>query len=286
MSLSSQAAREGGHNLPRLSLNTITIRHASLADKFRFAAEAGFRGLELWGYEIDDSATPDQVRQLAARHGLVIEGICPQPDLYRWHCSWDQELEDLLHKRCALYGAIGAHYLVLPVMSEDGTEQEIVDNLARAGQIAARYGLAVALEPIGHVAKLASFEKAFAILDRAQAGQQPGIVLDVFHFYRGRNHLSILEKVDLSRVLAVHLDDAEPLPLDELVGYRHRLYPGEGQFDVRGFVAKMSALGYRGPYVVELLNERYWNAEPRTVAGEAYAASARVLTEAWQGRDA
>lgn len=260
----------------RLSLNTITIRHASLEDKFRLAAEAGFRGIELWGYEIDESVPAAAVRRLAQRHDLVIEGICPQPDLYRWHFSWDRELEDLLDRRCALYGEVGARYLVMPVMSEEGTERQLVENLARAGRVAARHRVTVALEPIGHVAKLASFEKAFAILDRAEAGQ-PGIVVDLFHFYRGRNALASLANRDPGRIAAVHLDDALDLPLDELVGYRHRVYPGEGIFDVHGFCAALAGIGYAGPYVVELLNERYWSAEPRAVAIAAHAAARRVL---------
>ncbi len=277
--ISSIPRLEAAMERPRLSLNTITIKRATLADKFRLTAEAGFQGIELWGYEVDDAATPDQVRQLAHRHGLVVEGICPQPDLYRWHCSWDQELEDLLHQRCALYGEMGARYLVMPVMSEEGTEQELADNLARAAAIGTQYALTMALEPIGHVAKLASFARAFSILDQVgPAGT--GIVLDLFHFFRGRNALPTLARRDPKRIAAVHLDDALELPLDELVGYRHRVYPGEGVFDVGAFCAAVSGTGFGGPYVVELLNEQYWQADPRAVARTAFATARRALAAA------
>jgi sugar phosphate isomerase/epimerase len=261
---------------PRLSLNTITIRHASLEDKFRLAAETGFQGLELWGYEVDQDVSAGSVRALAADHGLAIEGICPQPDLYRWHCSWDRELEELLRQRCAFYQEIGARYLVMPVMNSEGSDDQLVANLARAAVVGASFSLTMALEPIGHVAKLASFAKALAVL--AQVGETAtGIVLDVFHFYRGRNDLATLAQVDPDRVAAVHLDDALALPLDELVGYRHRAYPGAGMFDVQGFCSAVAATGFPGPYVVELLNEQYWQEDPRTVARTAYAAARRVL---------
>ena len=62
----------------RLSLDTIAIRNARLEDKFRLTAEAGFEGIELWGYEIDDDPTaPNKILSLIDRYGLIIEGVCP-----------------------------------------------------------------------------------------------------------------------------------------------------------------------------------------------------------------
>ena len=69
-----------------LVLNTITIKQASLEEKFRLAAEAGFGGLELWDHEIEaDPCGQEKTLALADRYRLAIEGICPAPEMYRWH---------------------------------------------------------------------------------------------------------------------------------------------------------------------------------------------------------
>ncbi|MFQ5973661.1 MAG: sugar phosphate isomerase/epimerase family protein [Alphaproteobacteria bacterium] len=260
----------------RLSLDTITIKGAALEEKFRLAAQAGFTGLELWGREVDGHpSAPKTINRLARRYGLVIEGMCPEPDLYRWHHQWDADLERDLEARLPLYAAIGAHYLVLPVLSEDGTLEDTAENLDRAARIAAKHGLRVGLEPIGHVRKLARVTDALEIV--RQLGGNTGIVLDVFHFFRGGNDLEVLDELDPSLVRAVHLDDAQDIPREQLVGYRHRTYPGHGIFDVAGFCARLARIGYRGPYVIELLGDKVWAEEPGRVCATAYEAARRVL---------
>ena len=76
-----------------------------------------------------------------------------------------------------------------------------------------------------------------------------GIILDAFHFFRGGNRLDILPHINPTSIVAVHLDNAMDLPLHELVGYRHRVYTGDGVFDVEGFCRALFHIGYRGPYV-------------------------------------
>lgn len=266
----------------RLSLNTITIKNAGLEEKFRLAATAGFEGLELWGQEVDDDPTaPEKISRLAQQYGLVIEGVCPQPDLYPWHYQWDSQLETAFEQRLARYGAIGAQYLVLPVIGETGTLDQLAANLIRICDIAVRCNLAVGLEPIGHVAKLSSVNMAFDILAQLESEAEVGIILDVFHFFRGRNKLTDLQGRDPATITTVHINDAMNLPLDELVGYRHRLYPGEGIFDGLTFCAALHRLGYDGPYVVEILNEAYWQADPAVVSRRAYQTAQQLLENSY-----
>ena len=266
----------------RLSLDTITIRNAGLKDKFRLTAEAGFEGIELWGYEIDDDPTaPREILSLVDEYELIIEGVCPQPDLCDWHYQWNSNLEAKFERRLSSYGKIGAGYLVLPVISEDGTLEQTSANLVRICEIAAKHNLAVGLEPIGHVKKLAHIAKAFEIVAKLNVDACLGVILDIFHFFRAGHKLVDLQGLDPEIITTVHIDDAMDVPLNELVGYRHRLYPGEGIFDGVGFCAAIHATGYKGPYVVELLNESYWQADPTLVSRRAYQTSRQLLDDAF-----
>ena len=107
-----------------------------------------------------------------------------------------------------------------------------------------------------------------------------GLVLDVFHFYRGRNVLGDLDRLDPHAIVAVHVDDAANLPIDQLLGYRHRVLPGDGIFDVAGLCATVAHHGFVGPYVVELFNEAYWQADPARVSAAAYRSASRELSRA------
>lgn len=262
-------------------LDVVTIRSAPLDEKLRHASAAGFAGVELWAEDLDDAAVdPGRVRATAAAAGLEILGVCPQADLYRWHHAWDIHLERTLHRRLARYRAIGARYVVLPVMDEAGDLEQTAANLRRAAEIAGETGIAVGLEPIGHIRKLASVRVATELVAEVGRDGPVGLVLDSFHFFRGGNTFADLAAVPGERILAVQLADAMPLPLAELRGARHRLYPGEGIFDVVGLCRRLDERGYAGPFVVELLNEAYWAADPATVAGRARASAMDVLARA------
>ena len=51
----------------------------------------------------------------------------------------------------------------------------------------------------------------------------------------------------------------------------HRRLCGEGEFDVRGFVATMLEAGYRGPWGIEVLNEDLRQLPPDQIAPRAFA---------------
>lgn len=267
----------------RLTLDLVTIRYAPLAQKLHVAAATGFSAVELWAEDVD-AAPPEELLGRCAQHGLGIEGICPPPVLYRWHAEWDADLEAVLRARFATAVRLGARYFVLPVMDEAGTLETLERNLARACELARAFdGLQVALEPIGHVRKLCRLEPAMAVLSRLESHANLRLLLDAFHFFRGRNALTSLRRIDPGRIAAVQICDGLPLPLEQLLGYRHRTYPGQGAFDVEGFCRVLHSIGYRGPYVVEILNAELWRSDPSVVARAAFESARELLGRAGVG---
>ena len=261
-----------------LLLDTVTIKSAPLADRFALAAAAGYAGLELWGDELDEHpAGIAGIRALSDRHRLPVMGFCPHRSLYDWHHRWDPALEAAFELQLARYAEVGADYLVLPVLSEAGTLADTGANLRRVARICRRFGMTAALEPIGHVRKLSRLADALALLQQVP---EAGLIIDIFHFFRGRNRLQDLHGVDPGRITVVHLDDAMDLPLDQLFGFKHRVYPGQGIFDVVGLCATLQKIGYAGRYAVELLNPGYWATDPAEVSRTAWQSSTDVLEAA------
>ncbi len=284
---------------PPLYLNTMTVDRASLRDMFRFAAAAGFTGIELWahhfvpnqlvaadldglharyGARIDMRSTPGDVVSLADRFGMKIDGVVPGFDLMRnWIDDLSAQRIRALQSMLPSFVEIGARYIVLPVLNGDGTRDKIAPSLCRLCEVLAPFGLAAGLEPIGHVPRLSRIEDALEVLSQVPAHHEARLILDAFHFFRGGNRLDILSAIEPDQIATVQINDAEDRPLEQLFGHKHRLHPGHGIFDVGGFCAALLAQGYDGPFVTEVMNETYWQQDPGTVCADAYAASRAVL---------
>jgi len=59
--------------------------------------------------------------------------------------------------------------------------------------------------------------------------------------------------VELSDGPVEFMDD----PIDEVINYRK--LPGEGEFDIPGYIEVLQAVGYDGPWGVEVLSEELRN---------------------------
>ncbi len=291
---------EPGQHRP-VYLDTGTVAQASLWDKPRLAAQAGYGGLELWHHDVDPSTLSPAARDIlrerygvgapgteatdlgrfkraCAQLGLVIDGVIPPPDFaFRWHDDLGADMRALIAGELPKYQALGARYVVLPLLGEGGSIERTAAILAALGELMRPFGLVAALEPMGHVKKGSRMAEAARLLGLAGDDANVGVVVDVFHFFQAGNVLADLRAIPARRLVTVHLNDALDLPLHELSGARHRVYPGEGIFDVAGFCGALVAIGYDGPCAVEVLNETYRGEDPGLVARRAFDATLAVL---------
>jgi sugar phosphate isomerase/epimerase len=129
------------------------------------------------------------------------------------------------------------------------------------------------------VPKVSDLATAAAVV--AEANQpNGGLLIDLYHFYRGTSRLEDVWEVPVDRVFLVHLDDAMPLPRETLIGMKHRRLPGEGVAPVREVLAVLIARGATPQYAVEVFSEEFWSLEPTEAATRAYSTARRVLDEA------
>lgn len=293
--------------LPPIYLNTVTIKGASLADKMSLARRYGFQGLEVWAHEVAPQvlsqadlregreryllkasakhADPTAIKLMAEENGLSIDGIIPGSDLaVRWSDQLDAPMLAAFDATIQVCATLGGRYVVMPALGDRGTLNDVAINLRRVGQIAGDYGIRLGLEPMGHCRKVNGIKSALEVLDMAALGEQAGLVLDAFHFFRAGQGIAALSLVRGEQIVTVHINDALPMPIDRLYGHQHREYPGRGIFDVVGFCSAVMERGYQGPFTVEILNESYWSDPPEQVCEAAFASSVDVLSEALKRR--
>ena len=123
-------------------------------------------------------------------------------------------------------------------------------------------------------------DTAREIIERA-GRENAGIDLDTWHYFRGPSYLDQLARVDPSLILAVALNDAGP-PLDDMIldTTRHRLLPGEGIFDLQGFLAALAETGADPLMGVEVLSDRQVALHPSEAARVSFDAASEVLARA------
>ena len=125
-------------------------------------------------------------------------------------------------------------------------------------------------------------------ITRGSGARNGGIMLDNLHLQRSSiGPDEIVRKLTPSDLIGVEINDgslAMPLKLQDSVVNR-RLLPGDGEFDIAGFLLAVWSVGYDGPIGVEVLNEyiRKWDLE--TAATEAFAKTQRLLLSARQAKE-
>jgi sugar phosphate isomerase/epimerase len=106
-----------------------------------------------------------------------------------------------------------------------------------------------------------------------------GLLLDIWHVERGGIAFEAVASIPKGRLLAVELDDAGPPDGDlfDDTRFRRRL-PGEGAFDVAGFVSAARAAGLAAPYLGVEINSEAVRRQPLDVmARTSFEATMRAV---------
>ena len=99
-----------------------------------------------------------------------------------------------------------------------------------------------------------------------------GIAIDTWHMGKLGIAPEELRRIPLEHLAWVELSDGQqedmPDPVDETIN--HRRLPGEGEFDVAGYVDVLRDMGYAEPWGVEVLSEELRNLPFEEIFQRAY----------------
>jgi sugar phosphate isomerase/epimerase len=116
-------------------------------------------------------------------------------------------------------------------------------------------------------AMIQSLETSLQLVQGAGASNG-GICLDTWHIVKLKIPFDELRRIPSRYITSVELNDGTfecswSLHEDTV---NHRRLCGEGEFDIKGFIAAVQGAGYRGPWGIEVLSEelRRWPLERLT----------------------
>jgi 4-hydroxyphenylpyruvate dioxygenase len=265
----------------RRSVATVCLS-GLLEDKLPAAAEAGFDGVEIFENDLIASALPpEDVRRLCADLGLSI-------DLYQPFRDFEAVPGDVLEanlrraeRKFAVMERLGADLLL--VCSSLSPRAVDDDELAAAqlrllAERAAEHGIRIAYEALAWGRFVNTWHHSWRLVRQADHPNL-GLCLDSFHVLAKDPAPAGIDTIAAGKLFFLQLADAPRLEMDVLQWSRHhRVFPGQGSFELAAFVEQVLAAGYSGPLSLEVFNDVFRQADPQPAALDAMR-SLRLLEE-------
>ena len=254
----------------RRSIATVCLS-GTLDEKLAAAARAGFDGVELFEADLVNSPlAPDDVRGLADELGLTIDLYQPFRDFEAVPAA---TFERNLRRAEAKFDVMEQLGVETMLVCSNVSAEAIDDDDLAAEQLhalaarAADRGRRIAYEALAWGRHVNEYDHAWRIVEAADHAAL-GTCLDSFHILSRGTDLGAIAGID--KVFYLQLADAPHLSMDVLQWSRHyRCFPGQGAFDLAGFLARVLATGYPGPLSLEVFNDVFRQADPDRTAIDA-----------------
>lgn len=294
----ARTARAHELGLNDLVLSYLSLPKAGFEERVSAAAAAGFAGIgihiagwkrlrrEGWGVA-DLAAVLDRYGVLAVEIEFL-QGWAGRPEVAAVAAEQEELAFELIDGLGARHLQIGGPYAT--------SWDEAVEAFAGLCDRAAPRGVFVSLEYLPEMTNIGSVGEALAIVDAADR-PNGGVCTDSWHHERGPDSLADLAAaaeavtetaaaaaVGRPRITSVQFDDG-PVPRAE-ADYvtdtsTNRLPPGEGAFDLVGFLRTLGRAGVRAPLGLEVISPSVAAAEPAAVAARLAAGARSVLAQAF-----
>jgi sugar phosphate isomerase/epimerase len=233
-----------------------------LRDRCAQAARVGMTGTGLWHADLEhvlETRTLSEVSQLFEDHGLTYVEL---EFLWEWFLDPSDERRQASDRTRALLfeaaAALPAHHI--KVGNIPGTPCELprlIDAYAELCADAATHTDArIVYEFMPFDVNVHDLDTALAVVNGANA-PNGGLAIDTWHMSKLGIAPDDLRRIPLSRLGWVELSDGFYEDMDDLVDetVNHRQLPGEGEFPLTDYIAACRAVGYEGPWGVEVLSE-------------------------------
>jgi sugar phosphate isomerase/epimerase len=235
-------------------------------DRCGEASKVGFKGLGLWHADVShqlETRTLDEMAKIFRDAGLkylevefLWEFFVPEGQPAR--ADSDRLRKQLFETAVAF----DAHHIKVGNIPETPCELDrLIEEYAALCDDAAQHTNArIAYEIIPFDPNVHTLDAGLRLV--TEAGRpNGGLAIDTWHMGKLQIPPQELHRIPGEHVAWVELSDG-PVefmedPIDEVIN--HRKLPGEGEFDIPGYIEALKAVGYDGPWGVEVLSEELRN---------------------------
>ena len=253
------------------SIATVSLS-GTLPEKLDAIAAAGFDGVEIFENDLlYYDGSPSEIRKRCADLGLAISLFQPFRDFEG--CRRDRLPRNLdrAERKFDLMQELGTDLvLVCSNVAADslGDEEILIDDLRLLAERAGARDLRIGYEALAWGRHVNSYQQVWQLVRQADHPAL-GVILDSFHTLSLKGNPAAIAEIPGDKIFFVQMADAPVLAMDVLEWSRHfRCFPGQGEFDLAGFLAPIIRSGYRGPLSLEVFNDGFRAAPPRQNAAD------------------
>ncbi|HXQ25169.1 MAG TPA: sugar phosphate isomerase/epimerase family protein [Candidatus Acidoferrales bacterium] len=229
-------------------------------DRAAAAARAGFKGIGIWHADLAHILQKYNLKEM--KKVLDDNGIkhVELEFLTGWFLDGEVKKESDAMKKMLLTAAeaLGARHVKVGNFEKTTCSMpRMIEAFAALCTDGANHGTKIVFEMMPFC-DIDSVEKALQLVDGAGA-KNGGICFDLWHITKLKIPYEKVARVPLKYMLAVEINDGThecPWSLHEDT-VNHRLFCGDGEFDVKDFVRRVLKAGYDGPWGIEVLNAEW-----------------------------
>lgn len=252
--------------MPKISLSQLGFPHTTLQEDIDIATDLALAGIGLIGGKTDDvdrRATMKKLRTAnlqAAVCAPKLFSILPQPNIARFPGPQDvtERVEEIASgiKRLSIFMPDVICCVTGPAgnLTEGRARAAVVSALRELGEVAAKMGTRIGLEPMREDVRadwtiIASLKEALSLLDEV-GHERVGILFDIWHMWDSADVMQDLPEA-IERIVGVQVADYR----NPTRGPRDRLVAGDGAANVAGFLKVFRENGYNGWYDLEVFSD-------------------------------
>lgn len=253
------------------SIATVSLS-GTLPEKLEAVAAAGFDGVEIFENDLlYYDGSPREIRQMCADLGIAITLFQPFRDFEGMPRERLHRNIDRAERKFDLMQELGTDLvLVCSTVAPDSTGDEriLVDDMRLLAERAGARGLRIGYEALAWGRHVNRYSQVWNIVRQADHPAL-GVILDSFHTLSLKDDPAGIAQIPGDKIFFVQMADAPILAMDVLEWSRHfRNFPGQGDFDLPGFLAPILQTGYSGPLSLEIFNDGFRAAPPRANAAD------------------
>jgi 2-keto-myo-inositol isomerase len=267
----------------RLALHMWTIDSTPLATALDAARVAGYDAVELRRIDFtrcfDAGVSNAQVLELIKKSGIPVGVLGVE---YGWLFAIGDEsrrLFKVFRETCENAVALGCTMLMSAPGQVSGPIKDAIKYLRQAGDIAAEYGLRLAIEFNSQHDVLNRLAVLRDLLDGADK-PNCGYLLDAYHLARSGAEGRSFADVPAERIFCFQYSDLSSHPVSGMRRPTDRLPPGKGVIRWREVFGLLAEKNYTGYLSYEAPNPDQWARSPYDVAREGVELTRKLLKEA------
>ena len=232
------------------------ISRFDFKDRVEAAARAGFKGIGIWHTDLEHDMLHRSLKEMKSimdDNGIQYLEL---EFLTDWFVGGVRREESDARKRRLLEAAEvlrATHIKIGDFYNTPYTMPRLVESFSVLCQEAENAGTTVGFELMGS-SMIDNLKDAITLVETA-AAKNGGLILDIVQVENLKIPFAEIRRIPLQYLLGVELNDGA-LPGSPLYDpTRDRRYCGEGDFDVKGLIACVQQMGYKGPWAVEVMSE-------------------------------